>query len=94
VDGARGDASADGLCPGRQSCRGLTFVWIIKTHASAPSQPNVLASVDPDVADFRIPFCVVDGISAVNVDVSVRFKPVSGAGDQAAGHIWCALDQD
>jgi hypothetical protein len=68
--------------------RGKPGVWVVKADASAPSVPNVLAQVDPNATDYRFPVCVVDGISAVNVDVSVRFKPVSGAGDQAAGLVW------
>ena len=68
--------------------RGKAGVWVVKADESAPSAPNVLAQVDPDATDYRFPVCVVDGISAVNVDVSVRFKPVSGAVDQAAGLVW------
>jgi hypothetical protein len=68
--------------------RGKPGVWVVKADESAPSAPNVLAQIAPDPTDYRFPVCVVDGISAVNVDLSVRFKPVSGAGDQAAGLVW------
>jgi hypothetical protein len=68
--------------------RGKPGVWVVKADASAPSAPNVLAQIDPDATDYRFPVCVVDGISAVNVDLSVRFKPITGSGDQAAGLVW------
>jgi hypothetical protein len=38
--------------------------------------------------------CVLDGQTAVDVDLSVRFKPVSGAGDQAAGLVWRYSNKD
>ena len=86
------DADPAGQAPHGFTCgltgRGKTGVWVVKADASAPSAPNVLAQVDPDATDYRFPVCVVDGISAVNVDLSVRFKPVSGAVDQAAGLVW------
>jgi hypothetical protein len=68
--------------------RGRPGVWVVRADDSAPSRLNVLAQIDPDATDYRFPVCVVDGFSAVNVDVSVRFKPVSGNGDQAAGLVW------
>jgi 3-keto-disaccharide hydrolase len=37
---------------------------------------------------------VADGTAATDVDLSVRFKPVSGTGDQAAGLVWRYRDQD
>jgi hypothetical protein len=79
--------SPHGFTCGLTGC-GKTGVWVVKADASAPSAPNVLAQVDPDATDYRFPVCVVDGISAVNVTLSVRFKPVSGAVDQAAGLVW------
>jgi hypothetical protein len=86
------DTDLVGQAPRGLTCgltgRGKPGVWVVKADASAPSAPNVLAQVDPDATDYRFPVCVVDGISALNVDVSVRFKPVSGAGDQAAGLVW------
>jgi hypothetical protein len=37
---------------------------------------------------------VVDNLSARDVDLSVRFKPVRGTQDQAAGLVWRYLDKD
>jgi hypothetical protein len=37
---------------------------------------------------------VVSDISAVDIDLSVRFRPISGRVDQAAGLVWRYRDQD
>ena len=49
---------------------------------------------DEDGTSYRFPVCVVDAVVAVDLDLSVRFKPVSGAGDQAAGLVWRYRDPD
>jgi hypothetical protein len=72
--------------------RGRPGVWVVRADASAPSGPNVVAQIDTDATDYRFPVCVVEGVSAANVDVSVRFTPISGAGDQAAGLVWRYTD--
>ena len=36
----------------------------------------------------------MDGVTATDLDLSVRFKPVSGAVDQAAGLVWRYRDKD
>jgi hypothetical protein len=68
--------------------------WKVLADKTAPSAPNVLAQTDDDSTGYRFPVCVADGVSAVNVDLSVRFKPVSGSGDQAAGLVWRYRDAD
>src|SRR6266542_5700946 len=50
---------------------------VMKDNAS-PNQGNVLAQTDADTTGYRFPVCVYDGLTAKDVDVSVRFKPVSG----------------
>jgi hypothetical protein len=37
---------------------------------------------------------VIDGLVATNVDLSVRFKPVSGRRDKAAGLVWRYRDEN
>jgi len=68
--------------------------WSVMADQAAPSEPNVLAQTDQDSTSYRFPVCVLDGHTAVDVDLSVRFKPVSGAGDQAAGLVWRYSDKD
>jgi hypothetical protein len=58
--------------------------WTVETDASAPSTPNVLKQSGR--GDF--PWCVRPGTSIADGHVEVRFKPLSGAEDQAGGLVW------
>ena len=73
---------------------GRAGAWVVMKDESAPSKSNVLAQTDMDDTGYRFPVCVYDTISATDVDVSVRFKPVKGDGDQAAGIVWRYKDKD
>jgi hypothetical protein len=92
------DDQKPGDAPRGLSCdrtgRGREGVWRIVADASAPSAPHVLAQSDDDTTGYRFPVCVVDSVTAADVDLSVRFKPVKGAGDQAAGLVWRHRDRD
>lgn len=66
--------------------------WSVKTDPSAPSQPNVLAQTSADKTSYRFPLAIADEGSFRDLDVSVRFKPVSGRVDQAAGLVWRLKD--
>ena len=68
--------------------------WRIVEDASAPSGRNVLAQTSTDKTSFRFPLCVYDRLEATDVTVSVRFKPVSGTVDQAAGLVARYRDKD
>ncbi len=68
--------------------------WVVMKDETAPSKPNVLAQTDMDGTSYRFPVCAFDGASAKDVEVSVKFKPVRGSGDQAAGIVWRYRDQD
>lgn len=74
--------------------KGKPGVWKVVKDESAPSGPNVLAQTDMDKTGYRFPLCVYDGLVAANVDVSVKFKPVKGKEDQAAGIVWRYKDKD
>ncbi len=74
--------------------QGKPGVWIIRKDPAAPSAPNVLAQTDPDPVSYRFPLCVYEGFTGRDVDVSVRYKPVSGNEDQAAGIVWRYQDQN
>jgi len=52
--------------------------WQVVRDETAGSRPNVLAQTDQDPTSYRFPVCVFDAVSATDVDVSVRFKPISG----------------
>jgi hypothetical protein len=67
---------------------GRPGVWTVKKDDAAGSHGNVLAQTDTDSTSYRFPVAVLNDISATDVDMSVRFRPVSGRVDQAAGLIW------
>lgn len=74
--------------------RGRPGVWLVARDESAPSAPHVLAQTDADGTSYRFPVCVLDAVSAVDADIAVRFRPVSGSVDQAAGLVWRFRDRD
>lgn len=68
--------------------------WEILRDSAASSQPNVLAQTSTDSTGGRFPLAVYDKALLKDGSVSVRFKPVSGRVDQAAGLIWRYRDPD
>lgn len=59
-------------------------VWTVERNASAPSAPKVLHQSGSG----QFPWCVLDASNVLNGVISVKFKPVSGREDQAAGLVW------
>ena len=59
--------------------------WVVLEDPSSPAGPKVLAETSKDRTSDRFPLAILDGFEARDVAVSVRFKPVSGTVDQAAG---------
>jgi hypothetical protein len=74
--------------------KGSAGMWQVVKDESAPSKPNVLAQTDMDKTSYRFPLCVYDSLVAKDVDVSVKFKPVKGKEDQAAGIVWRYKDKN
>jgi hypothetical protein len=68
--------------------------WVIKSVATAPKGDKVLAQTSNDKTNKRYPVCVYNDFTGKDVDVSVRFKPVSGEVDRAAGIVWRYSDKD
>jgi hypothetical protein len=68
--------------------------WVVQEDATAKDGKKVLAQTSDDSTGNRFPVCVIDNISATNVEVAVDFKPVSGKVDQAAGIVWRYKDRD
>ena len=64
--------------------------WVVQ----ADGTNKVLAQTDADSTRSRFPVAVLSDISAADVDLSVRFKPISGRVDQAAGLVWRYQNQD
>lgn len=73
---------------------GGSVAWVVKEESSAPSGRKVLAQTSTDETSSRFPLCVYDDFTAKDVEVSAKFKPVSGKIDQAAGIVWRYQDKD
>ncbi len=73
---------------------GKPGVWVIVEDKTAPSGHLALAQTHPDPTGYRFPVCVLDSVTAKDAEISVRFKPVSGREDQAAGLVWRYRDKD
>ena len=58
--------------------------WRVVADPSAAEQ-KAIAQISQDRTDYRFPLAVYGAVSARNVDVVVRFKPVDGTVDQAGG---------
>ena len=67
---------------------GRTGVWLVKRDDASAERGNVLAQTDTDRTSYRFPVAVVNDVTTKDVDISVRFRPVSGGVDQAAGLVW------
>jgi hypothetical protein len=82
----------DQMTPG-SSPEGFTFArtgqggpgqWTIATDPTAAAGRAIEQS-STDRTDYRFPLAIHDATSAANLEVSVRFKAVTGKVDQAAG---------
>src|SRR5215469_16925431 len=62
--------------------------WEIVRDESAPSPPYVLAQLSRDRTAGRFPLAIWGATSIRDGEVSVDFKAVDGAVDQAAGIVW------
>jgi hypothetical protein len=58
--------------------------WRVVSDPTAMRQAAI-AQTSADTTDYRFPLAVYKPVSARDVDVTVRFKPVSGKVDQAGG---------
>ena len=67
--------------------------WTVEQDESAPGAPGVLkqSGVVPGPS---FPLCILDAPELQNGFVEVKFKCVSGEGDQAAGVLWRCSDRD
>jgi hypothetical protein len=73
---------------------GRPGVWVVRRDDAGPERGNVLAQTDADRTSYRFPLAVCNDVTAKDVDIRVRFRPVSGSVDQAAGLVWRYQDAD
>lgn len=69
---------------------GAPGTWIVQDDGGN----KVLAQTNADATNARFPVAVLSDVSTADVDLSVRFKPISGRVDQAAGLVWRYQDED
>jgi hypothetical protein len=64
---------------------GGPVAWSVVQDQTALAGPKVLAQTSTDTTDYRFPLAIFEQPVAKDLDVAVRFKPVSGEVDRAAG---------
>ena len=64
--------------------------WVILAEGTS----KFLAQLDADRTRSRFPVAVLADVKTADVDLSVRFRPVSGQVDQAAGLVWRYQDEN
>ena len=69
---------------------GAPGTWVVQSEGTT----QYLAQTNADSTSSRFPVAVVGDISTADADVSVRFRPVSGRVDQAAGLVWRYQNED
>jgi hypothetical protein len=79
-----------GFAFGHTAKVGAPGKWIVQAEGAN----TYLAQVDADNTRSRFPVAVVSDLMTADVDLSVRFKPVSGRVDQAAGLVWRFQNED
>jgi 3-keto-disaccharide hydrolase len=69
---------------------GMPGRWVVQQEGGG----KYLAQLDADGTRNRFPVAVLADVSGADVDLSVRFRPVSGRVDQAAGLVWRYQNED
>jgi len=66
--------------------------WAVTADPTAPSKPNVVTQTSTDRTDYRFPLLIDDEGSFQDLDLSVKFKAVSGSVDRAGGLVFRLKD--
>jgi hypothetical protein len=67
---------------------GGPVAWVVQDNPLPQGTGRVLMQTSADSTNTRFPLCVADGFSARDVDLAVRFAPIAGNRDRAAGLVW------
>ena len=90
------DSDSNGQLPGKfhaaRTGSGAESKWVVMSDAAAPSRPNVVAQTSTDRTDYRFPLLIADEGSFQDLDLSVKFKAVSGSIDRAGGLVFRLKD--
>ena len=74
--------------------QGAVGKWEVRADETAPSKPNVLAQTSDDATDYRFPVAVSNEGAFKDLELSVKFKAVSGSVDQAGGLVFRYKDEN
>jgi hypothetical protein len=77
---------------GAKSGEGIQEKWSVTPHPTAPSKPNVFTQTSTDQTDYRFPLLISDEGSFQDLELSVKFKAVSGSVDRAGGLVFRLKD--
>jgi hypothetical protein len=90
------DSDTGGAMPAKfhsaRTGQGAESKWEVLSDATAPSKPNVVAQTSTDRTDYRFPLLIADEGSFKDLELSVRFKAVSGEVDRAGGLVFRLKD--
>ncbi len=90
------DSDAPGQLPakfhGARTGGGTQEKWAVSADPTAPSKPNVVTQTSTDQTDYRFPLLISDEGSFQDLDLTVKFKAVSGSIDRAAGLVFRLKD--
>ena len=77
---------------GARTGQGSEGTWVVMADPTAPSKPYVVAQTSTDATDYRFPLLIADEGSFKDLDISVKFKAVSGKVDRAGGLVFRLKD--
>jgi 3-keto-disaccharide hydrolase len=90
------DADSGGQPPAKfhaaRTGAGPESKWVVMPDRSAPSKPNVVVQTSTDPTDYRFPLLIADEASFRDLDLSIKFKAVSGSIDRAGGLVFRLKD--
>ncbi len=90
------DSDAPGPLPAKfhsaKTGGGTQEKWAVTADPNAPSKPNVVTQTSTDQTDYRFPLLISDEGSFQDLDLSVKFKAVSGSVDRAGGLVFRLKD--
>jgi hypothetical protein len=90
------DSDTAGAMPAKfhagRTGQGAESKWVVVADSTAPSKPNAVAQTSTDATDYRFPLLIEDEGSFQDLQLSVRFKAVSGEVDRAAGLVFRLRD--
>src|SRR5260370_5057035 len=85
------DSDAVGAMPAKfhsaRTGKGAEGKWAVFADPTAPSKPNVVAQTSPDTTAYSLPLLIAYEGNFKDLELSVRFKAVSGEGYRAGG-LW------